>query len=564
MTGSVFDTPAFQPTRLLLCLIAGGLLFASWHVFGATHAWWQQLDMAVFRTLNDSLRGHAWWQQVWAIGNNHFFDFLALLVMLWLVFRYIVAEQRRFVPERTSVLLTIIIMILIASLLTNVMDQGLRPSPTATLDNVVLLSEHVAWLDTKDISHNSYPSDHATILLMMTLFLWHFAGAKTGRIMLATAVFFAFPRLIGGAHWLTDMLVGALPLALILFGLCVYTPLHRLIIRGWMWLWRKPFFAAILDIGTGDEAPALLAKGCCMGAADIVPGVSGGTMAYILGIWQRLIDAITSFDAAWFKLVLRGQWTAALTHAHLAFVVPLVCGVLLAVVTFTKFIPIPVLIVSHPEPIYGLFFGLIAGSAVLLLKEMGKISAKDAATLCFGVAVGWLLVNIVPVSTPETWWFVYFCGCVAISAMILPGISGSFILLILGKYAYILGGLGELNFAIIAPFLAGCFTGLIAFSRGASWLLAHHYRFSVLTITGILVGSLWMIWPFQDRVYETVREKARLISATPVWPNGLENSGILGIALMLLGFAAVLLMGAIAARRATLQEPPIAPTQKIS
>lgn len=549
MHGSVFDLPAFRPIPLLLTLVVSALIFASWHVFEPTIILWKSADISVFRTLNESLRGNVPWQHFWAIGNNHFFDFLSVLLMLWLSFRYIVAEERRYVPERVAVFLTIIITIGIASLITNVMDAGQRPSPTATLDNVFMLSEHITWLETKDISHNSYPSDHATVLLMMSLLLWHFAGRQAGLIMLTAAVFFTFPRLIGGAHWFTDIMAGSIPLSIAIVALSIYTPFHRAIIRGWMYLWRKPFFAACLDIGIHPEVPSLVAKGCCMGAADIVPGVSGGTMAYILGIWYRLIEAIKSFDLQFFKHILTLQLTAAITHAHLKFVIPLLFGIALAVVTFTKFIPIPMLIISHPEPIYGLFFGLIAGSIVLLLQETGKLSLKDTITLCAGVFLGWLLVNVVPVQTPETWWFVFFCGCIAISAMLLPGISGSFILLILGKYAYILGGLGNLDFTIILPFAMGCFVGLIAFSRAASWLLHHYYRLSVLTITGILVGSLWMIWPFQHRIYETVREKSRLISSTPIVPTELSPEGQLGIALMVIGFVTVIALGVIAARK---------------
>lgn len=546
MHGSIFNSPAFRPLPFALYLVVAAALAASWLIPGPVREWWDVADVAFFRFLNGSLPQAQWWQQLWAIGNNHFFDFLALLLMLWLVFDYITGEERRHVPERMAVVVTIVVTILVASVLTNIMDSGERASPTAALEGAFMLSEHVTWLQTKDISHNSYPSDHATILLMMSLMLWHFAGRKAGLLMLAAGLFFTFPRVIGGAHWLTDIMAGSIPLSLSMVALCIYTPLHRHLIRGLMWLAHIPFLAACIEIGTNPEAPKLVAKGCCMGAADIVPGVSGGTVAYILGIWHRLIEAIKSFDAEWFRLVFRLQWTAAIRKAHLSFIVPLAFGVALAVVTFTKFIPIPTLIQTHPEPVYGLFFGLIAGSILILLGEIGKLTFKDAAILCIGTGLGWLLVNIVPVQTPETAWFIFLCGCIAISATLLPGISGSFILLILGKYAYILGGLGNLDFAIILPFAAGCLVGLAGFSRGASWLLHYHYRLSVLIIIGILISSLWMIWPFQERVYETVREKERLISSTPVWPDTLHSWGLMGITLMAVGFVIVLALGWIA------------------
>lgn len=559
MHGSVFDHPSFRPRALAIHLITAALLFASWLLVPATQGWWHEADIAVFRTLNDSLRGHVWWQHLWAVGNNHFFDFLSVLLMLWLVYRYITAENRAYVAERVSVLLTMVLTILVAALITNVMDAGQRQSPTAALEGAFRLSEHVFWLETKDISYNSYPSDHGTVLLMMALMLWHFAGRRSGLIMLGAAVLFTFPRLIGGAHWFTDIMAGSVPLSLAMVGLCIHTPAHRALIRMWMALWRRPFFAACLEVGTNPEAPSLVAKGCCMGAADIVPGVSGGTVAYILGIWHRLMEAIKSFDLEWFRLLFTLQLTAAVERAHLRFLVPLLFGIALAVVTFTKFIPIPTLIQTHPEPVYGLFFGLIGGSIVLLLMELGKLGIKDMGILGIGVALGWLLVNLVPVETPDSGWFLFLCGCIAISAMLLPGISGSFILLILGKYAYVLGGLGALDFSIILPFAAGCVVGVMLFSRAASWLLHHYYRLSVLVIIGILVGSQWMIWPFQQREYAVVREKARLISSTPVWPESFDGSSLLGLALMVAGLAFVLGLGWLADRKKHPASPVSAP-----
>jgi putative membrane protein len=549
MTGSVFDYPAFRPFSLLLCLMASAILFASWLWWPQTQTWWHNADVAVFRALNGSLRDRLLWQQFWAVANNHFFDFLAVLLMLWLAFSYATAEHKRFVQERVSVLCTMAVVLAVALLATDVMDDSMRRSPTAALGDVVLLSEHIRWLQTKDIAYNSYPSDHATVLLAMAMMLWHFAGRRMGLIMLAAAVFFTFPRLIGGAHWFSDVFAGSVPLVLGLTSLFIHTPLHRAIIRLWMRLWQVPFFAALLEAGTFREAPLLVLKGCCMGAADIVPGVSGGTMAYILGIWHRLIAAIKSFDLGWLRLVLRLRLTEAVERAHLSFLAPLLLGIGLAVLTFTRFIPIPALLQAYPEPIYGLFFGLIAGSILLLLVESGAMIRRELGIFILGIAGGWLLVNMVPVETPETPWFVFLCGCIAISAMLLPGISGSFILLILGKYAYILGAVGSFDFSVILPFAAGCLVGLVLFSRGASWLLEHYHRACVIGITGILIGSLWVIWPFQQRLYTEVHDKPRLISSSPYLPEQLDGSQTWALVMMAIGLLCVWQLGRIAARR---------------
>lgn len=240
MHGSIFETPAFRPLPFALSLTAAALLFASWLIPGPVREWWDVADVAFFRFLNGSLPYAEWWRQLWAVGNSHVFDFLSVSLMLWLLFGYVTSEERRHVPERLAVAGVMVATVLIAALLTNVMDAGKRPSPTAALEGAFRLSEHVTWLKTKDISYNSYPSDHGTVLLMMSLMLWHFAGRRAGLIMLAAAAFFTFPRVIGGAHWLTDIAAGSVPLSLAVVALCIYTPLHRYLAHGLMRLLQMP------------------------------------------------------------------------------------------------------------------------------------------------------------------------------------------------------------------------------------------------------------------------------------------------------------------------------------
>ena len=191
------------------------------------------------------------------------------------------------------------------------------------------------------------------------------------------------------------------------------------------------------------EIPSLIAKGFCMGTADLVPGVSGGTMAFILGIYERLLNAIKSFDGAWLLGTLRLDMRVALGHPHFSFLIPLLTGIGLALVFFTKVISLPQLIVTQPELIYGLFFGLILASIAVLMQEIDRFGIKELCTVTAGTVLGLVVVNLVPFETPEAPWFVFLCGCVAICAMVLPGISGSFVLLILHKYEYVLGSLGQ-------------------------------------------------------------------------------------------------------------------------
>lgn len=290
-------------------------------------------------------------------------------------------------------------------------------------------------------------------------------------------------------------------------------------------------------------------KGFCMGSADIIPGVSGGTMALILGIYERLLVAIRSFDREWLRAVLRGRFATALARNDLLFLLPLLAGIATAILFFTRVIPLPALIISHPELIYGLFFGLILASIVILMGEVEHYGPPEIITTLIGIAIGLAIVNLVPVETPTALWFIFLCGFIAISAMLLPGISGSFILLILGKYAYIIQALGEFNLPVILTFALGALCGVIVFTRTIVWMLHHYHQRTLLVIKGILIGSLWMIWPFQARVYETVHAKQRLIGTTPVWPDALTPTIAGSAGCMLLGFVLVMLLHRLSRRK---------------
>ena len=301
------------------------------------------------------------------------------------------------------------------------------------------------------------------------------------------------------------------------------------------------------------DAALGFARGFCMGAADVVPGVSGGTMAFILGIYRRLIEAIRAFDAALVRLLLAGRFRHASAHVDLALIVPLGLGILAALMFFTRVVPLPRLIASHPELVYGLFFGLIVASVVVLFRSIDGVRTMEWAAVFAGAAVGFGVVNLVPVTTPDSSWFVALSGAVAISAMLLPGLSGAFILLILGKYAYVLDGVGRLDPGVLVPFGVGVVAGLIAFSRLLAWLLRERYRVTLLAICGLLIGSLWVIWPFQARRFEVVRGEHRPVSSEPVWPDTADDATLGVFALMAAGIALVVIIQNLARRRG---EPP--------
>jgi len=271
------------------------------------------------------------------------------------------------------------------------------------------------------------------------------------------------------------------------------------------------------------EAPFLMIKGFLMGSADIVPGVSGGTMALITGIYDRLIGAIRSFDTKSITYGLTFNIRKLFEYIHWRFLFLLLSGIFMAVLFFTRIVPLQIYMFTHPELIYGLFFGLIVGSIVLLIFEIDpqERTKKIILPLAAGTLIGFWVVTLVPTDTSESFFFVFLSGAIAITAMILPGISGSYLLLILRKYDYILSQLGALGgsetveaFLNLLPFGLGAIAGLMIFSRILSWLLKNYNTITIAVLIGFLIGSLYVIWPFQNREYQTIIKETEEVNTS--------------------------------------------------
>jgi len=296
----------------------------------------------------------------------------------------------------------------------------------------------------------------------------------------------------------------------------------------------------------------LIAKGFCVGSADVVPGVSGGTMAFILGIYPQLINAIKSFDSEWLRMIMSFNLKGIINRPHFGFLIPLGIGAVTALLFFTRVVSLPTLIRTQPEIIYGLFFGLVLGSIVLLFRHLGlQLLLSRVVFLIAGILFGGFVVTMVPASTPDDSWFIFLCGAIAISAMILPGISGSFILLMMKKYAYIFNAIGHFEFSIVLPFLLGILTGVVLFSRILSYLLKQYYQQAILFITGLLVASLYVIWPFQNRLYEVVRNKERLVSTVPYIPEAFSAQIIYSMIMMFIGLTMVIILDRLSGEMGT-------------
>ena len=282
------------------------------------------------------------------------------------------------------------------------------------------------------------------------------------------------------------------------------------------------------------ESPYLIVKGFLMGSADIVPGVSGGTMALITGIYHRLIDAIKSVNGRLITQLLKFRLKEVFGILHWKFLVLVFSGMILAVAFFTHIVPLQIYMFTHSEIVYGLFFGLIVGSVFLLIAEVAlkNWKWKYAIPLAAGALFGFWIVTLVPADTPETFLFVMLSGAISICAMILPGISGSYILLILRKYGYILTQISKIGSSEtltgiinLIPFFIGAIIGLALFARLLSWFLKRNYSVTILVLVGFLVGSLYVIWPFQEReFYETVRAETVLPVTDPLVQDLLERT----------------------------------------
>lgn len=322
------------------------------------------------------------------------------------------------------------------------------------------------------------------------------------------------------------------------------------------------------------EVPGIALRGLCMGMADVIPGVSGGTIAFILGIYTRWMDAIKSANSAAVKALLRLRIREVFTIVQWRFLAALLTGIICGMLFCVRVIKLPELMEKHPAPVYGLFFGLILGSILLLARDSGKPGLRGIVSYLVGGALCWVVVTAVPAETPNHPAFLFLCGAVAICAMVLPGISGSFVLLLLKKYEYIWSAFGVLFgkehesltwmaalTGIMLPFVLGILFGLVVFSRFLSWVLHHYEKLTVMAMNGLLIVSLYAIWPFQHQEFDHVAGKKRMIHSEPFMPDTdtfFKMDGVLSVALLVVGFVIVLAIDRLARRAAAAAAPSTA------
>ena len=293
------------------------------------------------------------------------------------------------------------------------------------------------------------------------------------------------------------------------------------------------------------------ARGFCMGVADVVPGVSGGTMAFILGVYEELLDAIHSFNVRFLRSLVTFRFGDAFADFPYRFLVALVTGIMVAIFSLAQFFAWA--LDHHPVQVWAFFFGLVLASIITVRGKVSTWTATEALALLLAAAAAFVLVGAVPVETTSAAWFVFLSGAIAICAMILPGISGSFILVILGKYQYMLAAVVERNFLPIIIFGFGGILGLVFFARVLRWLLRRYHDVTVAALIGLMAGSLRKIWPWKETV-ETITDRhgeVKPLVQLNVLPASLSEEVLLAIALGITGCAIVLLIERFAARRSS-------------
>lgn len=239
----------------------------------------------------------------------------------------------------------------------------------------------------------------------------------------------------------------------------------------------------------------LYLKGLAMGAADAVPGVSGGTIAFITGIYEELIESLRSIDGEAIRLLRNFQWVALWQHVHGTFLLTLFLGIGTSIVIFSRLILY--LLGAYPILLWSFFFGLIIASAWLIARQIPRWSLPLLVSCGLGIALGLGVSILGRTETPENLPFIFLSGAIAICAMILPGISGSFILVLLGKYQFIFSAIKDFSLSIVGTFLAGCVIGLLSFSHLINWLLKKYHNLTIAFLTGVMLGSLWKVWPWK-------------------------------------------------------------------
>ena len=290
----------------------------------------------------------------------------------------------------------------------------------------------------------------------------------------------------------------------------------------------------------------LMLKGIAMGAADVVPGVSGGTVAFIVGIYEELINSIKSINPTNLKLLFSLRIAEFWKAINANFLLALVSGIAISIFSLAKLITY--LLENEPVLVWAFFFGLVLSSTYFVAKTITQWDWKTYLFFVIGTVGAYFITVATPTETPNNLFFIFLCGAIAICAMILPGISGSFILVLLGKYFYIMNAVKSLDIVVMLVFICGAFIGITSFSNVLSFLLRRFHNTTIATLAGFMLGSLNKVWPWKETVETYVDSHGHIkpLVEENILPNTLLWEGI---GLLLFGFILVYVLEKISQKK---------------
>ena len=288
----------------------------------------------------------------------------------------------------------------------------------------------------------------------------------------------------------------------------------------------------------------LTLKGMAMGAADVVPGVSGGTIAFIAGIYDELINSIKSINMHSLKLLFTGKIAAFWKAVNGNFLFALLLGIAISVFSLAKLITY--LLLNEPVLVWSFFFGLVLASTWFVTKDIKGWNWKTVAGFVGGAVIAYYITVATPAETSTNLMFIFLCGAIAICAMILPGISGSFILVLLGKYFYVMEAVKTLDLVVLGVFAFGAALGITSFSRVLSYALKNFRNITVSVLSGFMLGSLNKVWPWKE-VEKLVSDGHEVMIEHNIAPNTEVAEAVV---LMLIGFILVYVLEKISAKKA--------------
>ncbi|HNQ13215.1 MAG TPA: DUF368 domain-containing protein [Bacteroidia bacterium] len=290
----------------------------------------------------------------------------------------------------------------------------------------------------------------------------------------------------------------------------------------------------------------LMLKGIAMGASDVVPGVSGGTVAFIVGIYEELINSIKSINPTNLKLLFSLRIAEFWKAINANFLLALVSGIAISIFSLAKLITY--LLENEPVLVWAFFFGLVLSSTYFVAKTITQWDWKTYLFFVIGTVGAYFITVATPTETPNNLFFIFLCGAIAICAMILPGISGSFILVLLGKYFYIMSAVKSLDIVVMLVFICGAFIGITSFSNVLSFLLRRFHNTTIATLAGFMLGSLNKVWPWKETVETYVDSHGHIkpLVEENILPNTLLWEGI---GLMLFGFILVYVLEKISQKK---------------